>query len=207
MTPRDESPPQKLVIASHNPGKVREIAELLAPLGVAVVSAAELDLPEPDETGQSFAENAALKARAAAEGSGLPALSDDSGLAVAALGGQPGIYSARWAGPERSFLHAMERVERELRGQEDRRAAFICALCLAWPSGRTRLFEGRVEGEIVWPPRGARGFGYDPIFRPLEEKAGLGRSFAEMDPAEKHAISHRARAFALLVETVFPAPS
>ena len=206
MSPRDESTPRKLVIASHNPGKVREIAELLAPLGVTVVSAADLGLPEPEEIGATFAENAALKACAAAESSGLPALSDDSGLAVAALDGQPGIYSARWAGPDRDFSVAMARVERELSGQADRRAAFVCALCLAWPSGRKEIFEGRVEGEIVWPPRGDRGFGYDPIFVPLEETAGRGRTFAEMDPAEKHAISHRARAFALLVTEVFESP-
>jgi XTP/dITP diphosphohydrolase len=197
----------RLVIASHNPGKVREIADLLAPYGVTVLSAAELDLPEPEETGSSFAENAAIKAKAAAAGAGLPALADDSGLVVAALGGEPGIHSARWAGPERDFGRAMERVERELaeRGAEtggaQRGAAFVCALCLARPDGRTETFEGRVDGHLAWPPRGTRGFGYDPIFVP----DGHDVTFGEMEPAEKHAISHRARAFAKLVAALFEA--
>jgi XTP/dITP diphosphohydrolase len=194
-----------LVIASHNPGKVREIAELLAPHGVEVRSAGELDLPEPEETAVTFAENAAIKARAAAQGSGLPALADDSGLVVAALDGQPGVYSARWAGPGKDFGPAMERVERELSqiarrdGTVDRRAAFVCALCLAWPDGREESFEGRVEGTLVWPPRGSQGFGYDPIF----QAEGFEITFGEMAPEEKHAISHRARAFAKLVGAVF----
>lgn len=185
----------RLVIASHNPGKVREIAELLAPYGVAVVSAGELGLPEPEETGASFAENAEIKALAAARGARLPALADDSGLVVPALGGDPGIRSARWAGPERDFGRAMARVESELEGTDDRRAHFVCALCLAWPDGAAEAFQGRVDGRLVWPPRGSRGFGYDPIFRP----AGRAETFGEMDPETKHAISHRADAFAKLV--------
>jgi XTP/dITP diphosphohydrolase len=189
----------RLVIASHNPGKVREIGELLRPFEVEAVSAAVLGLPEPEETGLSFAENAAIKARAAAEAAGLPALADDSGLVVAALGGAPGIHSARWAGPERDFTLAMTRVERELRDAEDRGAAFICALCLAWPDGETASFEGRVAGQILWPPRGSRGFGYDPIFRP----EGESETFGEMEPERKHAMSHRARAFVQLIEAVF----
>ena len=194
-----------LVIASHNPGKLREIAELLAPHGVEVRSAGELGLPEPEETAVTFAGNAAIKARAAAQGSGLPALADDSGLVVAALDGQPGVHSARWAGPGKDFGPAMERVERELsavaerNGTVDRRAAFVCSLCLAWPGGREESFEGRVEGALVWPPRGDRGFGYDPIF----QAEGFEITFGEMAPEEKHAISHRARAFAKLVGAVF----
>jgi len=187
-----------LVVASHNPGKVREIRALLQPYAGAIVSAADLGLPEPEETCASFAENAALKARAAAAGSGQAALADDSGLAVAALGGRPGIHSARWAGPERDFRKAMARVEQELAGASDRRAAFVCVLCLARPDGGERCFEGRVEGALVWPPRGARGFGYDPMFVP----DGYQETFGEMDPDEKHRISHRARAFAGLVEVL-----
>jgi XTP/dITP diphosphohydrolase len=196
---------ETLVIATHNPGKLREIAELVAPFGVDIVSAAELGLPEPEETGETFAANAALKARAAAEGSGRPALADDSGLAVAALGGAPGIHSARWAGSEKDFAAAMARVERELDaaartgGAEDRRGAFVCALCLAYPDGHEQVFEGRIEGHLTWPPRGEMGFGYDPMF--LAE--GHEITFGEMEPAEKHKISHRARAFAKLVRDVF----
>ncbi len=189
----------RLVIASHNPGKVREIAELLEPCGVAVLSAGEAGVPEPEETGESFAENAALKALNAARESGLPALADDSGLSVRALGGQPGIYSARWAGPEKDFALAMRKVHEALGDSDDRRAAFVCALCLAWPDGHTETFEGRVEGTLVWPPRGTRGFGYDPIFVP----EGRDITFGEMDPAEKHRISHRAHAFEKLVKAVF----
>ena len=184
-----------LVVASHNAGKVREIGDLLAPLGVAVRSAAALGLPEPEETEDSFAGNALLKARAAAGASGLPALADDSGLAVRALGGEPGIHSARWAGPERDFALAMAKVNRALADAGDRRAAFVCALALASPDGGEAVFEGRVEGRLVWPPRGGRGFGYDPIFVP----DGHETSFGEMEPAAKHAISHRARAFAKLL--------
>ncbi len=194
---------ETLVIASHNPGKLREIAELLEPFAMTVTSAADLGLAEPEETGATFAENAALKARAATQGAGRPALADDSGLAVHALGGQPGIHSARWAGPDKDFGAAMERVERELGQTADRRAAFVCALCLAVPEGGERSFEGRVEGRLVWPPRGGRGFGYDPIFVP----EGFEITFGEMEPAEKHRISHRARAFAKLVRAVFEAPA
>jgi XTP/dITP diphosphohydrolase len=179
------------VIASHNPGKVREIAELLAPHGLSVVSAGDLGLPEPEETGASFEANARLKALAAAAGADLPALADDSGLAVAALDGRPGIHSARWAGPARDFATAMVRVEETLAGKSDRRAHFVCVLALAWPDGRCETFEGRVDGRLVWPPRGDRGFGYDPIFLP----DGHDLTFGQMDPAKKHAISHRARAF------------
>ncbi len=191
--------PERLVLASHNPGKLEEIAALLAPFATAVQSAASLGLPEPEETGETFAENALIKARASAEGSGLPALADDSGLCVEALGGAPGVRSARWAGPEKDFALAMARVEEALGGQADRRAYFVCALALAWPDGRAEVFEGRVDGSLVFPPRGQRGFGYDPIFLP----EGQELTFGEMEPAAKHAMSHRARAFALLVEAVF----
>lgn len=190
---------ESLIVASHNQGKVREIRDLLAPFGITVRSAAELDLPEPEETEDSFAGNAALKALAAAKAAGLPALSDDSGLAVTALGGAPGIYSARWAGPSKDFQAAMARIHQELAETTDRSGAFICALCLAWPDGHTEIFEGRVDGDLVWPPRGEQGFGYDPMFQPT----GDHRTFGEMEPTEKHAISHRARAFALLVEACF----
>jgi len=192
---------ETLVIATHNPGKLREIAELIEPFGIDVVSACDLGLPEPEETGTTFAENAALKAHAAAADSGHPALADDSGLAVAALEGAPGIFSARWAGPSKDFTAAMARVERELEktGADNRRAAFVCALCLADPDGRERAFEGRIEGHLTWPPRGDKGFGYDPMF----VAAGYEITFGEMEAAEKHKISHRARAFAKLVRDVF----
>ncbi|MBF0374083.1 MAG: RdgB/HAM1 family non-canonical purine NTP pyrophosphatase [Alphaproteobacteria bacterium] len=190
---------EKLVIASHNAGKVREIADLLAPFGVEVVSAGALGLAEPDETGLTFADNARLKAHAAATASGLPALADDSGLAVNALGGRPGIHSARVAGPQRDFAMAMRTIEDELAGQSDRSARFVCALTLAWPDGREVTVEGLVEGDLVWPPRGTRGFGYDPVF----VAKGDSRTFAEIDPAEKHAISHRADAFKKLVAACF----
>ncbi len=189
----------RLVIASHNAGKVREIAELLADWPLEVVAAGELGLPEPEETGADFIANAALKARAAAQASRLPALADDSGLAVTALDGRPGIHSARWAGPARDFAAAMARVQEALGDNADRSAAFVCALALAWPDGRIATFEGRVEGTLVWPPRGVRGFGYDPIFQPEGET----ETFGEMEPARKHAMSHRARAFARLVAEVF----
>lgn len=197
--------PGKLVIASHNAGKVREIRALLAPFGIEPVSAGELDLPEPEETGTTFAENALLKAHASAQGSGLPALADDSGLCVAALGGAPGVYTADWAekqpfegGPGRDWYMAMGKVEgklAELGPDTDRSAYFICTLALAWPDGHSEVFEGRVGGTLAWPPRGTLGFGYDPVFVPL----GREQSFAELDPAEKHAMSHRADAFAKLV--------
>jgi XTP/dITP diphosphohydrolase len=190
----------RLVIASHNPGKVEEIAALLAPFGIGTVSAAALGLLEPEETGESFEANAGLKARAAAEVAGMPALADDSGLVVPALGGAPGIYSARWAGPSKDFASAMARVHQEL-GDRDRDALFVAVLALAWPNDETALFRGDVPGTLTWPPRGGRGFGYDPMFSPL----GATRTFGEIDPAEKHRISHRARAFAKLVEAQFTA--
>jgi len=191
----------ELVVASHNPGKLREIADLVEPYGLEVVSAAELALPEPEETETTFAGNARLKAVTAAKAAGLPALSDDSGLEVEALGGQPGVYSARWAGPEKDFNLAMKRVADELSAagawkEPGPRANFTCALCLAWPDGEAHIFEGKVFGRLVWPPRGDRGFGYDPMFLPDGETL----TFGEMDPADKHAISHRARAFALFVD-------
>jgi XTP/dITP diphosphohydrolase len=191
----------RLVIASHNPGKVREIAELLAPWGIEVISAGELGLDEPEETGASFADNAVLKAEAAAGASGLPALADDSGLAVEALGGAPGIHSARWAGPGKDFAIAMERVwaAMEEARAENNRAAFVCALAVAQPGLPTRVFEGRVEGTLVKPPRGGRGFGYDPIFVP----DGHDVTFGEMEPGRKHEISHRAAAFRKLVAAYF----
>jgi XTP/dITP diphosphohydrolase len=189
--------PGKLVLASHNPGKLKEIAPLVTPFGIEPVSAGTLGLPEPEETGDTFIANAALKALAAATATGLPALADDSGLTVTALGGAPGLYSARWAGEAKDFGLAMARVEREWRdsGSEDRSAAFVCALALAWPDRHVEAFEGKICGTLVFPPQGDRGFGYDPIFIP----EGRGETFAEIDPAEKHAMSHRARAFAQLV--------
>ena len=189
----------RLVIASHNAGKVREIGELLAPFGADVVSAGALGLPEPEETGETFVANAELKARAAALASGLPALADDSGLAVEALAGAPGIYSARWAGPTKDFARAMAKVQSALGEEHDRSARFVCALSLAWPDGHCETFEGIVTGEIVWPPRGENGFGYDPIFLPT----GGQITFGEMDATAKHAISHRADAFAKLVAACF----
>jgi XTP/dITP diphosphohydrolase len=185
----------RLVIASHNQGKVEEISALLMPFRIAGLSATSLGIPEPEETGDSFEANAALKARAAAQASGLPALADDSGLVVPALGGVPGIYSARWAGPSKDFRIAMERVHREL-CEKDRRARFVAVLALAWSDGGLDLFRGEVAGALVWPPRGGRGFGYDPMFVP----EGGEETFGEIEPAQKHRISHRARAFAKLVE-------
>lgn len=188
----------KLVVASHNPGKVREIAELLSRYDVQVVGAKELGLAEPEETGVTFSDNAKLKAEAAMRASGLPSLADDSGLCVIALNGAPGIHSARWAGSNKDFSAAMRRVEKELKEKSahDARAYFICALALAKPNGPTEVFEGRVDGRLVFPPRGNKGFGYDPIFIPDGERL----TFGEMDPAKKHAISHRARAFAKFTE-------
>lgn len=189
---------KRLVVASHNPGKVREIGDLVAPWKLDVVSVGELGLPEPDETEPTFIGNALIKARAAASGSGLPALADDSGLCVEALGGEPGIYSARWAGPEKDFGRAMAEVERRMQASKhaSRAAWFICALAVAWPDGEEAAFEGRIDGTLVWPPRGTKGFGYDPMFVP----EGHAETFGEMDPARKHAMSHRARAFAQFVE-------
>ena len=188
-----------LVIASHNPGKVREIADLLQPFGTEVTSAADLSLAEPIETGTTFAANAELKARAAAEALGQLALADDSGLVVAALAGEPGIHSARWAGPDKDFRAAMQKVEDELQGKNDRRAHFACALALCWPDGNLEAFDGAVHGTLVWPPRGTEGFGYDPVF----VADGHDLTFGEMDPAEKHRISHRADAFRKLVDACF----
>jgi len=186
----------RLVVASHNPGKVWEIKQLIAPYGLDAVSASDLGLAEPEETADSFVGNALLKARAAAEASGLPALADDSGLEIELLGGAPGIYSARWAGPGKDFGVAMQRVHDTLEEKGawnglPPRANFISVLCLAWPSGEHRAFEGRVYGTLHWPPRGGNGFGYDPIFVPDGERL----TFGEMEPAAKYAISHRTRAF------------
>jgi XTP/dITP diphosphohydrolase len=189
----------KLVIASHNAGKVREIGELLAPFGVEVVSAGTLGLAEPEETGTTFVANAELKAHAAAQAANLPALADDSGLAVDGLGGDPGIYSARWAGPSKDFQAAMALVNDKLGTNPNRRGRFVCALALAWPDGHCETFEGVVEGELVWPPRGDAGFGYDPMFQPL----GHAVTFGEMAADAKHAISHRADAFRKLVANCF----
>ena len=188
--------PGTLIVASHNPGKVREIRDLLALFGIEPVSAGDAGLPEPEETETTFRGNAELKALAAARGSGLPALADDSGLSVHALGGDPGIYSARWAGPEKDFNLAMRKVHEALGDAEDRSAHFTCALSLAWPDGHVETFEGHVHGTLVWPPRGEKGFGYDPMFVP----EGHTISFGEMEPQAKHAMSHRALAFAQLVE-------
>jgi XTP/dITP diphosphohydrolase len=193
----------RLVIATHNPGKLREMRELLAPYGIEAVSAGELGLPEPDETGASFRDNARIKAVAAAKATGVPAFSDDSGLAVDALGGAPGIHSARWAGPDKDFARAMETIESMLQDHGAdrpalRTAQFVSALCVAWPGGHLEEFEADVEGTLVWPPRGTAGFGYDPMFLP----DGHDRTFGEMSGEEKHGLpprgrglSHRARAF------------
>ncbi len=189
----------RLIVATHNPGKLAEMASLLAPFAVAVAGAGSLGLDQPEETGAGFVENAAIKARAAAAASGRPALADDSGLVVDALDGAPGIHSARWAGPDKDFAVAMARVEKALDGQADRRAHFVSALVLAWPDGHEECFEGRVDGRLVWPPRGKRGFGYDPMFVP----DGHDLSFGEMPTQTKHGISHRAVAFHRLAATCF----
>lgn len=197
-----------LVIATHNPGKLAEMRELLAPYGIDATSAGELRLKEPDETGLSFRDNARIKAEAAAQATGLPAFADDSGLAVDALDGAPGIHSARWAGPNKDFHRAMQAIEDKLRERgatapQQRKAHFVSALCVAWPDGHVEEFEARVDGTLVWPPRGDKGFGYDPMFLP----DGLSRTFGEMDSVEKHGLpprgkglSHRARAFVKLAE-------
>jgi XTP/dITP diphosphohydrolase len=198
----------RLVIATHNSGKLAEMRELLAPFRIEAISAGEMELDEPEETGTTFGENARIKARAAAFAAGSPAFADDSGLVVEALGGAPGIHSARWAGPDRDFGRAMNEIENKLRAArattpENRKAHFVSALCLAWPDGHVEEFEGRVDGVLVWPPRGDRGFGYDPIFLP----DGYTRTFGEMTSEEKHGLpprglglSHRARAFRKLAE-------
>ncbi|MDR3530577.1 MAG: RdgB/HAM1 family non-canonical purine NTP pyrophosphatase [Rhodopila sp.] len=196
---RKLSPGQKLVLASHNKGKLREIEALLEPHGIEVVSAGALGLPEPEEDAPDFAGNARIKALAAATVSGLPALSDDSGFCVAALDGAPGVHSARWAGPAKDFGHAMATVHERIGANPDRRAWFIAALCVAWPDGHTETFLGRIDGVVVWPPRGGRGFGYDPMFVP----GGAQQTFGEMEPDEKHAVSHRARAFAQVLTSCF----
>lgn len=195
--------PGRLIIASHNDGKIIEINDLVRQFGIEAVSAKKLGLIDPEETGKTFAENAIIKARAAAEGANLPALADDSGLAVAALDGAPGIYSARWAGEPRDFSAAMQKVETAIRrtGKTDMSARFICALCLAWPDGEEIVFEGEVRGRLTFPPRGDKGFGYDPIFIP----DGYDITFAEMDPAKKHEMSHRADAFRKLKENCLDA--
>jgi XTP/dITP diphosphohydrolase len=185
----------QLVIATHNKGKLREFADLFAPHGIACLAAGALGLAEPEETAPDFVGNARLKALAAATAAGLPALADDSGFSVAALGGAPGVLSARWARPGRDFSRAMRRVNQEIGASPNRRAWFTAALCLAWPDGETATFLGRVEGNAIWPPRGSQGFGYDPMFAPL----GSDETYGEMDPARKHATSHRARAFEQLL--------
>jgi XTP/dITP diphosphohydrolase len=202
---------ETLVIATHNAGKLKEIAALLAPHGVNCISAGSLGLPEPPETGKTFVENALIKARAAAESSGLPALADDSGLCVTALGGAPGVYTADWAErqwfeglPGRDWYMAMGKVEGLLceKGPDtDRSCWFACVLAIAWPDGESAVYEGRADGSCTWPPRGTMGFGYDPIFVPK----GHDETFAELDPEEKHRISHRADAFAKLVAEQFGA--
>lgn len=198
----------RLVIATHNPGKLREMRELLEPYGIEAQSAGELGLPEPDETGTTFAANARIKAEAAAKATGKVAFADDSGLVIDALDGKPGIHSARWAGPEKDFRAAMNTIqtlliERGAKTPDARRAHFVAALCLAWPDGHVEEFEGRVDGVAVWPPRGDKGFGYDPLFRP----DGHEHTFGEMTAEEKHGLppngpglSHRARAFMKLAE-------
>lgn len=194
---------ERLVIASHNPGKLAEFDQLMQGRGLTLVSAGTLGLPEPDETEDSFLGNAILKARAAAHASGLPALSDDSGFCVRALDGAPGIYSARWAGPGRDFAPAMQRVRTEVDSSAtpaDSVAWFISVLCLAWPDGQVKSFEGRIDGNFRWPPRGSNGHGYDPVFEP----EGDPRRFAEMPETEKNAISHRARAFTAFAAACLP---
>ena len=206
--------PGRIVLASHNPGKLRELRDLIGPFGFDLVSAGDLGLPEPEETGTTFEENAALKAEAAAEASGLPAIADDSGLAVDALAGDPGIYSARWAGPGKDFAMAMRNIEEKLQtlgalSPDARTARFVSVIALALPAGGTEIFRGEVEGDLVWPPRGSKGFGYDPMFRPH----GYEMTFGEMTAGEKHgwkpgqadALSHRARAFQAFANAVLGA--
>ncbi|WP_025885271.1 RdgB/HAM1 family non-canonical purine NTP pyrophosphatase [Asaia prunellae] len=194
---------ERIVLASHNKGKLVEFRALLAESGIEIVSAAELGLAEPEETADSFEGNAAIKALAAAKATGLPALSDDSGFCVAALDGRPGVYSARWAGPDGNMTLAMQRVHDEMGASPDKKAAFVAVLCLAWPDGTTRFTEGRCEGEVCWPPRGDQGHGYDPIFVPQ----GDCRSFAELSSDEKNATSHRGRALTRFLQScVTPDP-
>lgn len=193
-----------VVVASHNTGKTQEITDLLAPFSVKPVSSSEHPFPEPEETGITFRENAEIKAISAAKATGLVALADDSGLEVDALDGEPGVFSARWAGPDKDFQMAMLRVERSLSeikalDPQHRQANFVCDLCLAWPDGELSHFEGRVHGTLIWPPRGGKGFGYDPIFLPH----GYSQTFGEMDVSTKHSISHRAQAFRLFIDACF----
>lgn len=189
---------EKLVLATHNPSKVKEIGALLRPLKIEVVSSADLGLIEPEETGTTFAENAVLKAALAAQAARLPALADDSGLCVNALGGAPGVYSADWAGPEKDFAKAMASVNSRLADNHDRTAAFVCTLALAWPDGECEIYEGRVDGFLIWPPRGINGFGYDPMFIPED----YNRSFGEMSAANKQKVSHRARAMQKFLQSL-----
>jgi XTP/dITP diphosphohydrolase len=193
------TPGSRLVLASHNKGKLDELADLLRPSHIEIVSAGDLGLPEPEETAPDFAGNARIKALAAAIATGLPAFSDDSGFCVAALGGEPGVLSARWSGPEKDFGKAMALVHERMGDTADRRAWFVAALCLAWPDGHTETFVGRVDGSVVWPPRGDKGFGYDPMFIP----EGATRTFGELEPEAKHAVSHRARGFAQVMASCF----
>jgi XTP/dITP diphosphohydrolase len=199
VTARRIASATRLVLASHNKGKLREIEELMGPLGVDVVSAGALGLPEPEEDAPDFIGNARIKALAASRAAGLPALSDDSGFGVAAMDGAPGVFSARWAGPEKDFSSAMQRVWEGIGANPDRRAWFVCALCLGWPDGHTETFVGRVDGTAIWPPRGEKGFGYDPMFVPLGET----ESYGEMDQGRKHATSHRAAAFRQMLTACF----
>jgi XTP/dITP diphosphohydrolase len=192
-------PGSKLVLASHNRGKLAELTDLLRPYQVEIVSAGALGLPEPDETAPDFAGNARIKALAAATATNLPAFSDDSGFCAAALGGEPGVLSARWGGPEKDFAKAMEMVHERVGDNADRRAWFVAALCLAWPDGHTETYVGRVDGSMVWPPRGDKGFGYDPMFLPEDGTM----TFGEMEPGAKHTVSHRARAFAQVMASCF----
>ena len=191
------SPGDKLVVASHNSGKVREIQELLEPFGLEILAAGDLGAPEPEETGDTFEANARLKAHASAQFTNLPALADDSGFCVAGLEGAPGIYSARWAGADKNFSAAMSRINDQLGTQEDRTAWFVCCLSIAWPTGKSLTFRGEVWGDIAWPPRGNKGFGYDPMFQPN----GHAITFGEMEPHIKHSMSHRAHAFRLFVDS------
>jgi XTP/dITP diphosphohydrolase len=192
-------PGSKLVLASHNKGKLAELADLLRPYQVEIVSAPSLGLPEPEESAPDFAGNARIKALAAAMATGLPAFSDDSGFCAAVLGGEPGVLSARWGGPEKDFSKAMALVNERAGDARDRRAWFVAALCIAWPDGHTETFVGRVDGTMTWPPRGEKGFGYDPMFVPEAGK----ETFGEMDPDAKHGVSHRARAFAQVMASCF----
>jgi len=196
------SPGDRLILATHNESKRREIAELLANTNIEVISASALNLPEPPEDAPDFAGNAKIKALAAAVAANLPAIADDSGFQVAAMNGAPGVHSARWAAPNKDFLPAFARIEAALAGNPDRRAWFTCVLCQAWPDGETHLFEGRVEGLLTLPPRGANGFGYDPIFTP----AGASLTYAQMSSTEKHLTSHRARALAAWRAAILPPP-